>query len=304
VDAGGFVLPSNREDFDAVLDFGPAANYSGLLVIVPPISFGASAAMVRLKLGSTVVFSVALLLAAAGIASAGRAKAPAAAAREPAREVEMFAAMESGDIEVKLIPRNDREANVLVTNKTKQPLSVQLPEAFAGVPVLAQIGGGNNNNNNNNNNNSNQSLGGGFGGGGGGGGGGFFSVPAEKVKQVKVATVCLEHGKRDPKANVPYEIRPIASYTSDAKLHAVLKLLGSGQVNQRAAQVATWHLANNMSWEQLAAKQIRRLNGAVKPYFSLQEMRAAVEIVRVAERLAAEAPSQNPASTSTAVPRL
>jgi len=260
--------------------------------------------MVRLKLGSTVVFSVALLLAAAGIASAGRAKAPAAAAREPAREVEMFAAMESGDIEVKLIPRNDREANVLVTNKTKQPLSVQLPEAFAGVPVLAQIGGGNNNNNNNNNNNSNQSLGGGFGGGGGGGGGGFFSVPAEKVKQVKVATVCLEHGKRDPKANVPYEIRPIASYTSDAKLHAVLKLLGSGQVNQRAAQVATWHLANNMSWEQLAAKQIRRLNGAVKPYFSLQEMRAAVEIVRVAERLAAEAPSQNPASTSTAVPRL
>ena len=54
----------------------------------------------------------------------------------------MFAAMKNGDIEVKLIPKNDRESLVKLTNKTKRPLTVRLPDAFAGVPVLAQAAGG------------------------------------------------------------------------------------------------------------------------------------------------------------------
>ena len=58
-----------------------------------------------------------------------------------ADSVEMFAAMKSGDIDVKFIPKDDREARVMFTNKTKRPLSVRLPEAFAAVPVLAQRGG-------------------------------------------------------------------------------------------------------------------------------------------------------------------
>ena len=56
--------------------------------------------------------------------------------------VEMFAAMKSGEIDVKFIPKDDREARVMFKNKTKRPLSVRLPAAFAAVPVLAQRGGG------------------------------------------------------------------------------------------------------------------------------------------------------------------
>ncbi|TVS17363.1 MAG: hypothetical protein EA424_12780, partial [Planctomycetaceae bacterium] len=55
--------------------------------------------------------------------------------------VEFFQAIQDGQIEVKLIPRNVKEANVLIENKGQQPLSIKLPDAFAGVPVLAQFGG-------------------------------------------------------------------------------------------------------------------------------------------------------------------
>ena len=58
-----------------------------------------------------------------------------------AQTVEMFAAIEKGDIAVKLIPKDSTQCQVLIENKTDKPLNVKLPEAFAGVPVLAQNAG-------------------------------------------------------------------------------------------------------------------------------------------------------------------
>ncbi len=45
--------------------------------------------------------------------------------------------MEKGDISVKVIPKDSTQCRVLIENKTDQPLSVKLPDAFAAVPVLA-----------------------------------------------------------------------------------------------------------------------------------------------------------------------
>ena len=45
-------------------------------------------------------------------------------------------------VDVKFIAKSDHAARMIITNKTKQPLNLQMPEAFAGVPVLAQFGGG------------------------------------------------------------------------------------------------------------------------------------------------------------------
>ena len=56
--------------------------------------------------------------------------------------VDFFAARQQGLIDVKFIPRNSKQANVLIQNNTKQKLALKLPQAFAGVPVLAQFGGG------------------------------------------------------------------------------------------------------------------------------------------------------------------
>ena len=51
-------------------------------------------------------------------------------------------------------------------------------------------------------------MGGGM-GGMGGMGGGMFNVPPEQTGKIKVPTVCLEHGKAEPHAKIPYEIKPI-----------------------------------------------------------------------------------------------
>ncbi len=57
------------------------------------------------------------------------------------QSVEMFQAMEDGQIDVTLIPKSSKQCRVMIENKSGKPLNVRLPEAFAGVPVLAQMGG-------------------------------------------------------------------------------------------------------------------------------------------------------------------
>jgi len=76
-----------------------------------------------------------------------------------ADSVDVFDAIKAGDIEVRLIPKDSTGGMVLVKNKSKKPLTIKMPEAFAGVPVAAQFCGG--------------GMGGMGGGGMGGGGGGF-----------------------------------------------------------------------------------------------------------------------------------
>jgi hypothetical protein len=59
-----------------------------------------------------------------------------------AESVELFAAMADGQLNVKLIPKDSKQGNLLIENKTDKPLTVQLPEAFVGVQVLQQFGAG------------------------------------------------------------------------------------------------------------------------------------------------------------------
>ena len=204
-----------------------------------------------------------------------------------AKNVELFAAMKAEQIAVKYIPKDETQARLIIENKTDQPLNIELPEVFAGVPVLAQFGtqGG-------------QGTGGGFGGGGAGGGaggagggagGGFFSVPAEKVMDIKVATLCLEHGKPDPRPQAAYEIRPIESFTTNKAVQELCRVFGAKQLPRDAAQAAAWHLANNMSWEELANKRIKRANGTSYPYFSQQALQIAYKVSLHCEQVAKKA---------------
>ena len=252
-----------------------------------------------------------LLLAAAVWAAEGRARPAKIGDYNPDDPtVEMFAAMEKGDIAVKLIPKDSTQCRVLIENKTKQPLNVKLPEAFAGVPALAQLGAGGggrtNRSSSSSNNNQNQSMGGGMGGMGGGGmggGGGMFNVPPEKVGQLKVTTVCLEHGKREPREQIPYEIKPLESFTTKAGVRELCALLGGGQINQRAAQAAAWHLNNGMSWRELAAKRIRHASGTSEPYFSSEEIQSGMKIAAIAAQLSEERQKQNTGTSESISPK-
>jgi hypothetical protein len=238
--------------------------------------------------------------------------------------VEMFAAMKSGDVEVKFIPKDDREARISIKNKTKRPLTVQLPAKFAAVPVLAQAGRGGMNGMNGGMGGMNQGMGGGMGGGmmgggggmmggGGGMGGGMFNVPAETVEDIKtvrvppdksvhfkVATVCLEYGKRDPKPSIPYEMRPLESLTTKPGVAELLTLLGNGRIGQRSAQAAAWHLANDVTWEHLASKRIETLLGDGGSYFSPDQISTGLQVAEVSLAAAKyQAPGNSPETANS-----
>ncbi len=227
------------------------------------------------------------LVAATLLVPAGRC-----AADQQAESVELFQAMKDGAIDVQFIPHDARGANVLIENKTKKPLNVRLPEAFAGVPVLAQFGGGGMGGGGfGGGGGGGQGVGGGFGGGGAGGagGGGFFNIAPEKVGKIKVDCVCLDHGKPDPNPRMKYQLVPVESYVQNSAVIELLKVFGRGGLDQTAVQAAVWHLNNGLSWHELAAKRSgeKTLFGSELPYFLPQQLHAAVELAKAAERAAA-----------------
>jgi hypothetical protein len=136
----------------------------------------------------------------------------------------------------------------------------------------------------------------GMGGGMGGMGGGFFNVPPEAVGKFKVTTVCLEHGKKEPRPRpgLKHEIRPIEEYTDRADVQEAVRMLGRGMMPQRVAQAAIWHLENDMSWPELASKQLRFANGARSPYFAPLEIQAAMQVAVAAKQLAEKKRESDP----------
>jgi hypothetical protein len=232
-----------------------------------------------------------ILIPTLAIAAQRRATKPAGTA--PSQEtVEMFSAIEKGDIAVKLIPKDSTQCRIMIENKTQKPLSVKLPETFAAVPVLAQVGGGGVGGGGGGTRAGGTGGGGAQSGGGGmggmGGGGGMFNVAPEKVGKFDVPTVCLEHGKDEPRPNIPYDIKPLDSVTHKPAVAELCRALGTGQLNQRAAQAAAWFLNNDMSWEQLAAKRIKHANGTSEPYFSQLEIQTGMKVAAMAVKIAEE----------------
>jgi len=241
----------------------------------------------------------------AGAQSAGSdARATAETATEPAGVPDLFEAESRQLVTVRYIPNDAKSAQIIITNRTRRPLTLRLPDAFAGVPVLAQfggmggmgmggggqggfaaggIGGGAQATGGGMGGLGGQGMNGMGGGGFGGAGGGAFSIPPEKTKVFRVPTVCLEYGKREPTARMPYKLGPAESFSSDPKLAWVLEQLGRGQLSQKVAQAAAWHLSSGLSWEKLAAEKIDHAGGVPdEPYFSPAELLAAHRLVAVA----------------------
>jgi hypothetical protein len=139
--------------------------------------------------------------------------------------------------------------------------------------------------------------------GGGMGAGGAFSIPPEKTRVLRVTTVCLEYGKHEPVSRVPYRMQAIESFSTDPRLAEVLATLGRGEISQKVAQAAAWHLANGLSWEQLAAERIDRIGRPDEPFFQPAELQAAHGLVAkiVAATPTAGEPGETPLPGGAAV---
>ena len=211
-----------------------------------------------------------------------------------AKKVELFKAMKDGSLTARLILKNSREGNVLIENKTDQPLTVKLPDAVVGVQVLKQggMGGGMGGGGGGGGQSSGGGMGGGGGGqqgGGGGGGMGMFSIPPRKVVRLPYRGVCLEHGKREPTSRMRYALIPVEQYSKDASLHELLTLVARGQLPTPVAQAAAWNINSKMPWQSLAAKRRSRLGGGFHPpYFHLQHLIRARQVVAFAKARGAE----------------
>ena len=261
----------------------------------------------RLGLAFVVVLVPTIALAA------DRKASKASPAGEP---VEMFRAIESGQIAVRLIPKDYTQATLFVTNKTKQPLSVQLPAAFAGVPALAQWGQfappQNQQNQQPADQNASQRLGlmadpfAAMQQGQGQNRGnqrngqqqmrrGLFNIPPEAVGKIKLTALCLDHGKPNPRPAIPYEVRPLESVTTDATVTELCSLLGRKEITRQVAQLGAWHLMNGLSWEKLAAEREPGLFGGT-PRHNRADIEAAKKAVAKAAQLVKE---RSPSSAVT-----
>lgn len=236
--------------------------------------------------------------------------------------VEIFSGIASGQIDVQLIAKDSKQCRLFVENKTDRPLNVMLPRAFAGVPVLAQAGmpmlgpGGRGLNPVGRNRPQGIGMGPGMMGPGlfapgmgrgmmnvlGGNIGGniaagnrrpnmfpgpLFNVPPEKVGKLKLDCVCLDFGRPQPRPRIKYRIEPIHGYTDKPGVAELCDMLGRGELTQRVAQLAAWHLANGKSWDQLA--EIRhKVTFGTQPTYSRKELQSARQAAEKAVQAAEE----------------
>lgn len=218
------------------------------------------------------LFAVALL-AALPVLSGASPRTVATKAKAPVgEEVDVFDAMKNDQIEVKFIAKDSNKANLVIKNKTDKPLTIKVPEAFAGVPVLKQVSDPN----------ASQGVGGGAAGGAG------FNIAPEKTRKIDVDCLCLDHGKPDPNSRIPYELRPISAVTDKPEIALIVAQYSKGEVSTAAAQAAAWHVQNGLSWEQLTAKRLEHIRGPSEPYFKAQDLAAAKQMVERAEKTAKE----------------
>lgn len=230
--------------------------------------------------------------------------------------IEMFSAMETGDVEVTIKARSAIDSNILVKNNTDRPLSVIMPATFSAVPVMRQFGGGGGGFGGGGRGGGGglggggagglgggQGIGGGLGGGAGGGGfggggrggggggfgGGAFNIPPGKVGKVGVKTVCLEHGKKDPKSFIEYKIQPLSLLNDDPKIAEMMGMLANDEIAQPVAQAAAWNVTDNKSWEELSLmNRVESMNGYFERFFTRNQLLFAQQVVTVSEQRAIE----------------
>ena len=244
-----------------------------------------------------------------------------------AEKIEFFKGMDDGQLETRFVPKDANGGFLLVTNTTGEPVTVEFPEAFVAVQVLKQFGaglpgggggGGGGIGGGQQGGGQNQNAGGGLGGGGQGGlgqgglggggnqqGGGFFSIPPERTVRVPYVSACLNHGKPDPSARLEYKLVPVEEYTKDEVLTELIRMVGTGRGNQHSAQAAIWTRTDNMSWQQLAAKNVRGIL-SVQYYFNAQNIQEGQMMMAAAEGIVREKSkdTEKPEATETGSPRI
>jgi hypothetical protein len=168
--------------------------------------------------------------------------APSAALPPGAETAEMFAAMDRGDLAVRLMPEKDQQARLELENRTDRPLTMAVPATFGGrfivaapwppQPVIGATPSG----------------------------AGLFCIPPEKAGFLRTKTACLDESKPEPNPGMVYEVCRLEKLTGRPAVQKLCAMLGDHQTDPQALQAAVWHLNCDLSWRRLAAR-LRTLGG-------------------------------------------
>ncbi|MGI9427143.1 MAG: hypothetical protein ACR2NM_00685, partial [Bythopirellula sp.] len=178
-------------------------------------------------------------------------------------------------------------------------LVIRMPAAFAGVPVLAQLGPLPNLD-------PNPAQGVGIPGPGGLNPrlNGRFNVAPERLvdlkpgqqRRLRIESVCLDHGKRTPNARMKYDVVPLADYKPGAELAELMNIFGQDRYSQPAVQAVAWHYASGKTMEALTTFRDKRTGQRFFTKTQLKEayrLRAEVQ-QRVRQRQSATSASVHP----------
>ncbi len=184
--------------------------------------------------------------------------------------VEMFAAMDRGDLAVRLMPERDQRARVELENRTGRPLTVRVPQAFGGRFILAAVGAGVG---------PPQRL------GGAAGGTGLFSIPLEKVGCFHARTACLDESLPEPNPGMVYEVCRLEELTAQPAVRKLCEMLGDSHTDPQTAQAAVWHLHCGLPWPRLEAR-LRSCGGlqGTQRFFTRQQIEEGKRLAEVAMR--------------------
>jgi len=199
-------------------------------------------------------------------------------------QVEFYAAIRDGKIDVGVVPSSYSSLAMRVRNISRSPLKIELPKVFAAVPVARmqakqamQMRGvqASLSSNFGQNYGNSQGLGGSLGGPWWGNslaqksrtqngeqenqdGPQFLTLAPGRFAQTKIPCFCLEFGKPDPNSRIPYVICPLEDLNSKAAVAELLERFAKQGVNQYVAQLAAWHIANDIPWQMLTTVQFPR----------------------------------------------
>ncbi|MHB0957227.1 MAG: hypothetical protein ACYC0X_24385 [Pirellulaceae bacterium] len=226
-------------------------------------------------------------------------------------EVDLLSAAKSGQVQIAVVPQSYLTMTMRVRNNTEDTLRVLLPETFAAIPTarwqtqqaLRQQGmppslannygpsqGGaqglagslagpwvagqpttvpnlaeqqaDNNNNNNNTASAHRT----------------WTLAAGQLIQIQVPCFCLEYGKPDPNPRIPYQMIELQDLNEKPAVQELLTRFARGDLDQRVAQLAAWHVANGVPWPMLAQVKFPRSFGRRGSGVSKRELLAAKQL--------------------------
>ncbi len=243
-----------------------------------------------------------IVFGAAGNAIAETSRPIRQLAYDPeAPAVDLLSKEAGGKLRVRVIPQNEFRSRVRIENLTENPLTVRLPKAAAAVHVFPKAetdppasrvretrprteteekdkAPG-------------QAVVGTF-------GpmedplkpfphesetGGAFTIPGKKSVEILLHTACAEHGKLTPFSRMTYRLKPLDDEIENKTLQKIVKTYDPQKIHPLAFQAAVWHLANGMSWKDLAAKTSTK-GGIPAPYFTRRQLLAAQKLIKSAEK--------------------